>query len=92
MKHNTYFEGKVQSLGVNTPEGFATVGVMESGKYTFKTDCEEHMTIVAGAMNVKLPGKSWQQVAKNDSFIVPPHVSFDIDAPADVAYICYYKK
>jgi uncharacterized protein YaiE (UPF0345 family) len=50
------------------------------------------MTIVAGAMNVKLPGESWRQVAKNGAFVVPPHVSFDIDAPADAAYICYYKK
>jgi len=24
MKHNSYFEGKVQSLGVNTPDGPAT--------------------------------------------------------------------
>jgi hypothetical protein len=92
MKHNTYFEGKVQSLGVNTPEGYATVGVMEPGKYTFKTDSEERMTIIAGAMKVKLPGGSWRQVFQNDIFIVPPNVSFDIDAPADVAYICYYKK
>ncbi len=48
MKHNTYFEGKVQSLGVKTPDGYATVGVMEPGQYTFKTDCEEHMIIIAG--------------------------------------------
>jgi len=92
MKYNVYFEGKVQSLGVNTPEGYATVGVIEPGKYTFKTDSEEHITIVAGTMKVKLPGGSWRQVAKNDTFVVPPQVSFDIDAPADVAYICYYKK
>jgi purine/pyrimidine-nucleoside phosphorylase len=92
MKHNQYFEGKVQSLGVNTAEGFATVGVIEPGTYTFKTDCEEHMTVVAGTMKLKLPGESWRQVAKNETFIVPPHASFDIDVPADVAYICYYIK
>jgi purine/pyrimidine-nucleoside phosphorylase len=92
MKHNTYFEGKVQSLGINTAEGYATVGVMEAGKYTFKTDCEERMTIIAGSMNVKMPGGSWRQMFEKDLFIVPPNVSFDIDAPAEVAYICYYKK
>jgi purine/pyrimidine-nucleoside phosphorylase len=92
MKHNAYFEGKVQSLGVNTPEGYATVGVIEPGKYTFSTDCEEHMTIVAGSMNVKLSGSSWKQYAKNSTFIVPPNASFDVDAAADVAYICYYKR
>lgn len=92
MKHNAYFEGKVQSLAVNTAEGYATVGVIEPGTYTFKTDSEEHMNIIAGTMKVKLPGGSWRQVFQNDIFIVPPNVSFDIDAPADVAYICYYKK
>ncbi|MGA2798792.1 MAG: pyrimidine/purine nucleoside phosphorylase [Thermoguttaceae bacterium] len=92
MKHNTYFDGKVQSLGVNTPEGYATVGVMEQGKYTFKTDCEEHMIIIAGTMKVKMPGGDWRQVSEKDLFIVPPNVSFDLDVSADVAYICYYKR
>jgi purine/pyrimidine-nucleoside phosphorylase len=91
MKHNTYFDGKVQSLGINTDEGYATVGVIEPGKYTFKTDCEEHMTIIAGSMNVKMPGGSWRQMSEKTLFIVPPNVSFDVDASADVAYICYYK-
>jgi purine/pyrimidine-nucleoside phosphorylase len=92
MKHNSYFEGKVQSLGINTPEGYATVGVIEPGQYTFSTDSEERMSIVAGSMKVRLPDKSWQTVGKNETFVVPPHVSFDIDAAADVAYICYYRK
>ncbi len=91
MKHNSYFEGKVQSLGLNTPDGYATVGVIEPGKYTFSTDTQEHMFIVAGSLNVKLPGNSWQQFNKNDQFVVPPKASFDIDAPSGVAYICYYK-
>jgi len=91
MKHNSYFEGKVQSLGITTPEGYATVGVIEPGQYTFSTDSEEHLSIIAGSMKVKLPGSSWLLVIRNDSFVVPPQASFDIDAPADVAYICYYK-
>lgn len=91
MKHNLYFEGKVQSLEINTPEGYATVGVIEPGKYTFSTDSEEHLFIVAGSMKVKLPGISWQLVKKNDRFVVPPQAFFDIDAPTGVAYICYYK-
>lgn len=43
IKHNTYFDGKVQSLGINTAEGYATLGVMEPGAYTFSTSSEEHM-------------------------------------------------
>ena len=91
MKHNSYFEGKVQSLGITTPEGYATVGAIEPGQYTFSTDSEEHLTIIAGSLKVKLPGGSWRLVTRNDSFVVPPQASFDIDAPTDVAYICYYK-
>jgi purine/pyrimidine-nucleoside phosphorylase len=92
MKHNTYFDGKVQSLGVNTPQGYATVGVMEPGQYTFKTDCEEHIIVIAGSMKVKLPDGQSRQASAKDEFIVPPNVSFQVDASADVAYICYYKR
>ncbi|MDD5169872.1 MAG: pyrimidine/purine nucleoside phosphorylase [Syntrophales bacterium] len=92
MKHNSYFEGKVQSLAINAPEGYATVGVIEPGTYTFSTDSEEHMTIIAGSMKVKLPGRDWQQFTKNDAFVVPPHASFDIETVVDAAYICYYIK
>jgi uncharacterized protein YaiE (UPF0345 family) len=42
-------------------------------------------------MKVKLQGSSWRIVTRDDSFVVPPQSSFDIDASADVAYICYYK-
>jgi len=92
MKHNSYFDGKVQSLGLNTPEGCATVGVIEPGKYTFKTDAEERMHIVAGALKAKLPGASWQTFSAGQTFVVPAKASFDVEGSADVAYICHYKK
>ncbi len=92
MKHNTYFEGRVQSLSLATPEGHATVGVIEPGKYTFSTEKEERLSIVAGAMKVKLPGSpDWHTVEAGDTFAVPAGKSFDVDAGADTAYICYYK-
>ena len=92
MKHSSYFDGKVQSLGLNTPEGYATSGVIEPGKYTFKTDSEEHMHIVAGTLKAKLPGGAWATFAKGQFFVVPSGASFDVEAVADVAYLCYYKK
>ena len=92
MKHSSYFDGKVQSLGLNTPEGYATAGVIEPGKYTFKTDSEEHMHVVAGTLKVKLPGAAWRTFSKNQFFVVPALASFDVEAAADVAYLCYYKK
>ena len=92
MKHNSYFDGKVQSLAVNTSEGPATVGVIEPGKYTFKTDSEEQMQVVAGTLKAKLPGSAWQTFARGQLFVVPAHASFDVEATADVAYLCHYKK
>jgi len=92
MKHNSYFDGKVQSLAVNTPEGPATVGVIEPGKYTFKTDSEERMYVVAGTLKAKLPGRAWQTFAQGQTFVVPAHAAFDIEAASDVAYLCHYKR
>jgi purine/pyrimidine-nucleoside phosphorylase len=91
IKHNTYFDGKVQSLGINTAEGYATMGVMEQGKYTFSTSSEERMVVVEGSMKVKLPGEEWQEVGKNEKIVVPKGLSFDVDAVTEVGYICYYK-
>jgi len=92
MKHNSYFDGKVQSLGLNTPEGYATTGVIEPGKYTFKTDSEERMQIITGTLKAKLPGAAWQTFSKGQFFAVPAQASFDIEAAVDVAYLCHYKK
>jgi len=92
MKHNSYFDGRVQSLALTTPEGPATVGVIEPGKYAFKTDCEEHMHVVAGTLKAKIPGSDWKTFAKSQSFVVPPNVSFEVEATGDVAYVCHYKR
>ena len=91
MKHSAYFDGKVQSLGIDTPKGYATVGVMESGKYTFSTAKEETMSVIEGTLKAKLPGKEWAVFNKDDKFIVPPNASFEVEAVGQVAYICYYK-
>ncbi len=92
MRQNSYFDGKVQSLGLNTSEGYATVGVIEPGKYAFKTDSEERMHIVAGTLKARLPGAAWQSYAAGQSFVVPAKAAFDCEASADVAYLCHYKK
>jgi purine/pyrimidine-nucleoside phosphorylase len=90
MKHSVYFEGKVQSLGVNTTSGFATVGVIEPGTYSFSTSSEEHLVLIEGTLRVRLPGEDWKVFSKGREIVVQPGVSFDIEAQADVAYICYY--
>lgn len=92
MKHNSYFDGKVQSLAVGTAEGPATVGVIEPGRYNFGTDCEEHMHVVMGTLKAQLPGENWKSYGKGQFFIVPAKVKFDVEAATDVVYLCYYKR
>jgi purine/pyrimidine-nucleoside phosphorylase len=91
MKHNVYFDGKVQSLGLASDDGPATIGVISPGKFTFSTSTEERMVITSGTLKVKLPGKEWSAMNKNSEFIVPANASFDVEADGDVSYICYYK-
>lgn len=92
MKHNSYFEGRVQSLAISTTEGPATVGVIEPGKYSFGTDCIEHMHVVAGTLKAKLPAGDWKNYGPGQYFVVPKDVKFDVEAQGDVAYLCYYKR
>ena len=91
MKHNVYFDGRVQSLGLNTKEGYATVGVVTAGRYTFYAEYEEHVAIVSGQLRVKLPGREWRVVRTGEKYVVPRNSSFDVEALGDAAYICYYK-
>ncbi len=41
LETNEYFDGKVKSIGLQTQQGAATVGVMEKGEYEFSTSKEE---------------------------------------------------
>lgn len=88
--HNSYFEGKVQSLGVETEKGKATVGVMKPGKYTFGTAAPEVMIIISGELNVKLPDAEWAIYHPQGTFSIGPNQSFDVSCAHDVSYICYY--
>lgn len=91
MTHNIYFDGQVQSLGFNSEDGRATVGVITPGRYTFSTESEESVVVVAGHLRVKLPGEEWKVVSKGESYHVPRDCSFDVEADGDAAYVCYYK-
>ncbi|ACU59986.1 pyrimidine/purine nucleoside phosphorylase [Chitinophaga pinensis] len=91
VQHNVYFDGKVQSLGIETDKGPATVGVMKQGTYVFNTSSLETMVIITGEMSTKVSGGDWIIHKAGDSFEVAAHTSFDVICDADVAYICYYK-
>jgi len=90
MEHNVYFEGKVQSLTLETDQGRATVGVITPGKYTFSTSTQERMVVTSGTLNVTLSQGERKIVGPNHEFIVGANASFDVEATGDVSYICYY--
>ena len=88
--HNVYFEGKVQSLGLETSNGKATLGVMKKGSYTFSASSPEKMIVITGSMNVKLKDAEFKKYEALEEFDVTAGTSFDVICDTDVAYLCYY--
>lgn len=89
---NEYFDGKVKSIGFKTETLPATVGVMDIGEYTFGTSQKETMTVVSGALTVKLPGSDdWQTFEAGSHFIVESNQSFDLKVAVATAYLCTYE-
>lgn len=91
MRHNVYFDGKVQSLGFADGEGDATAGVIEPGEYAFGTSREERMTVVSGVLWYRVPGKQWLSAAAGERFAVPAGVTFEVKAESPVSYLCRYR-
>ena len=92
LQVNEYFEGKVKSIAFKSSECPATVGVMVPGEYEFGTSTVEYVTVVSGAMTVKLPGEAdFKEYRPFDTFIVPKDSRFQLQIEADAAYICLYK-
>jgi uncharacterized protein YaiE (UPF0345 family) len=90
IKHSSYFEGKVQSLALDTEKGKATVGVMKPGTYTFSTSSPEIMVVVSGILKLKQADGSYVNYAAQEQFDVAAGASFEVKCDTDVAYICYY--
>jgi purine/pyrimidine-nucleoside phosphorylase len=90
IAHNVYFDGNVQSLGLDTEKGKATVGVMKKGTYVFSTSSAEKMVVVSGILSAKMSGGEWLTYNQGDAFDVAANASFEVKCEADVAYICYY--
>ncbi|RXJ72359.1 hypothetical protein CS022_16155 [Veronia nyctiphanis] len=91
MKVNEYFDSKVMSIGFESSGQRSSVGVMDTGEYTFDTAAPERMTVVAGEMTVKLPGNTeWQTFSTGDKFEVPGESSFKLQIAQPAAYRCDY--
>ena len=91
MKHNRYFEDKVQSLGFADAEGDATVGVISPGEYSFGTSRPETMNVVSGVLWYRVPGKSWLSASPGEGFDVPAGVTFEVKAEGPVSYLCRFR-
>ena len=92
IKTNEYFNGDVKSLGFESAQGPATVGVMAKGEYEFGTSTQEIMTVITGRLSVLLPNASeWKDFSAGQSFIVEKNQKFQLKVEADSAYLCLYK-
>lgn len=92
LKVNEYFDGTVKSIGFDNSQGQLTVGVMAVGEYTFGTSQHETMTVVSGALTVKLPGsEAWVTFNAGERFEVDANQSFDLKVAEPTAYLCQYR-
>lgn len=91
LTQNTYFDGKVRSVGFERNGRRATVGVVDAGEFHFGTDAAERMTVTSGELWAKLPGEAaWRPFPAGTSFEVPGKSGFDVKAAAPAAYLCEY--
>lgn len=91
LKHNSYFDGGVQSIGFERNGLRATVGVIAPGAYHFNTAAAERMTVTTGALRAKLPNGDWQNYPSGTYFEVPANSGFDVEAVGGPAgYLCEF--
>ena len=91
LKVNEYFDGNVKSIAFNTATLPATVGVMVPGDYVFNTADREAVTVISGAMRIKLAGETHPRTIRaGESFNVAANSSFDVSIDNDTAYLCLY--
>ena len=90
LKHNSYFEGKVQSVGFERHGRSQTVGVIDVGEFHFDTNGAERMTVVSGALSVRLGGTDWHTYPAGTVFEVAAKSGFDVCAQAPAAYLCEF--
>jgi len=91
LKHNSYFDGAVQSVGYERNGRKQTVGVIATGTFHFGTDAAERMTVVSGELTVRRDGtEAWVVYPAGTAFEVPAKSGFDVRADAPSAYLCEF--
>jgi uncharacterized protein YaiE (UPF0345 family) len=90
LKHNAYFDGKVQSVGFERNGRRATVGVVAPGEYHFNTDAPERMTVISGELWAKLGTGDWRAFPAGTAFEIAGKSGFDVKASEPAAYHCEF--
>lgn len=91
-KANIYANGSVTSRTILFPDGSKkTLGIMLPGDYTFNTAEKEIMEILAGDLEVLLPGNpGWKIITAGESFEVPAGSAFSLKIKKITDYCCSY--
>lgn len=89
---NVYFDGGVTSRTLLFPDGSKkTLGVMQPGEYEFNTGAAERMEILAGELDVQLPGETdWRAVRGGEEFHVPANARFRLRVASLTDYCCSF--
>lgn len=89
---NVYFDGRVTSRSVLFADGSTkTLGIMLPGEYTFDTGKPELMEILAGELDVQLPGSpGWKTVKGGESFEIAANAKFTMKVKTVTDYCCSY--
>jgi uncharacterized protein YaiE (UPF0345 family) len=93
-KANVYFNVNVTSRVILFADGTKkTLGVILPGEYEFGTGDRENMELLAGKLDVLLPGsKEWKSFGAGQAFDVPANRQFKIAAKEVCDYCCSYLK
>jgi hypothetical protein len=90
LKHNSYFDGKVQSVGFERRGRRLTAGVIAPGEFHFGTDAPERMTVVSGELFVRDAGGAWRHYPVGTAFEIAGKSGFDVKAEEPAAYVCEF--
>ena len=91
LKHNSYFDGNVQSVGFERNGRRMTAGVIAPGEYHFGTEAPERMTVTSGELFARLtPGGEWRAYPMGTAFEVAGKSGFDVRAAEASAYLCEF--
>lgn len=91
LKHNSYFNDAVQSVGFERNGQRATVGVVAPGEYKFNTAVAERMTVISGEMRARVAGSEWRHYPAGTAFEIAANSSFDVQpVGGPAAYLCEF--